>query len=318
MYPNSFISNSDKLRFIFKFIFFLMLIIILDRIAGYSLEYYFKKTNFGNSGGKINKILKAESEILIFGSSRAQYHYVSNIIREKTGLSAYNAGIDGHNALFDYVLQQLLFDHYIPDIIIYDYSYINIIKKEDPYECLTPLYPFYKNEKVHQLIIRKNWAEKYRFLSKIFPYNSKIHSILKYNIFPPSDTHNGYVPTHIKMNHSGKIPLGGGTTVYDEILVDAVIKLIESGSDHNVRVVLCMSPRYSYGTYFVPEKLQQTIEKYHTPVINFRLKEYPDFSDQKYFRDPLHLNNEGAVLFTKELCENINDIIHRPIHLSAE
>ena len=55
--------------------------------------------------------------------------------------------------MFDYGLEQLVLDPYVPKTIIYDFSAYSVERtRADPYDRLSPLYPYWRNPYIWQLI----------------------------------------------------------------------------------------------------------------------------------------------------------------------
>ncbi len=74
--------NNKKYIYLLVFI---SLLVVLDRSIGYVIERNFDKVTKGVCGN-INNSLKVDAELLICGSSRAQHHYVPELLSNKTGL----------------------------------------------------------------------------------------------------------------------------------------------------------------------------------------------------------------------------------------
>ncbi len=298
------IFNSSKLvLLITKIAVLIILLFALDNVIGKVCEYFFLKTTDGDTGGQINGILCNKSDILIFGSSRAESHYVPSVFQNELGLSTYNCGFKGSNSIYDYSLEQLVFDRYIPKIIIYDYSYITskYMPDKNPYDTLYPMYPFFKNKKVFDLIKQRDRFEKYKFFSHMYPYNSKVHSILIFNIFRSiRKSEKGYRPQFISLPMTEELSTIKDVK-YDEVLVDYLVDFWEEAIKQNVRLFVCLSPRYKKGTYLMPEKARQFIEEHNIPVIDFNLDSNKEFLDTTLYRDANHLNNTGARVFSTRL-----------------
>ncbi len=304
------IFNSNKLLLLMaKIAVFIVLLLVLDDVIGSVCEYFFFKTMDGDTGGQINGILRSENELLIFGSSRAESHYVPSIFQKELGLSTYNCGFKGSNIIYDYSLEQLVFDKYIPKIMIYDYSYITskYMPDKNPYDTLYPMYPFYRNKKVFDLIKRRDKFEKYKFFSRIYPYNSKVHSILIFNIFRSiRKSDRGYRPQFVSLPMTEKLS-NIKSVKFDEVLVDRLIGFCDEAIKHKVRLFVCLSPRYKTGTYLIPERAERFIADHNIPIIDFGLNTDKEFLDTTLFRDANHLNDSGAKVFSKRLAVKLRE-----------
>jgi hypothetical protein len=290
---------------------FLLILFVADRMIGAVLKHYFFLTTDGDTGGQINGLLQKKCDVLVMGSSRAECQYVPDVLSKQLGATVFNGGFKGANSIYDYGLQQLVFDTYTPKLIIYDFSSRTIGKtKIDPYESLYPLYPFWRNPCIWELIKQKSPFEWLFFLSNIYPYNSKIHSIIIFNALKNRPgVANGYKPQTAVMK--SKI-MGGDLKederIEDERLVFYLEKFLISAHEHGVKLVFVMSPRYVNGKYHIPISIKKIIQKYDYPVFDFDLAEYHQFKDWQLFADYIHLNNQGAPLFSQLLGEKIREL----------
>lgn len=99
---------------------FLLFTFAADRIIGISLQALFSETRHRESA-KIRYTLDSTyQDILIFGSSRAQQHYIPDTIFKNTGFSVYNCGIGGQGIPFSYIQIHETLKRYSPKIIILD------------------------------------------------------------------------------------------------------------------------------------------------------------------------------------------------------
>src|SRR5262245_1594452 len=88
----------------------LALLFALDRIGGALAAHWFAKTRDGDTGEVVNSLLEQKSAVVVFGDSRAESHYAPALLSEALGTSAFNGGFKGSNTIYDFGLQQLLFD----------------------------------------------------------------------------------------------------------------------------------------------------------------------------------------------------------------
>ena len=109
MARNSFTSNSSLRRVSFLLAFIAGLVAI-DRTTAYCLTKLLHGITTGQaSGGLINAALqKADSSVLVFGSSLACHHIDPVTIEKLTGRSCFNAGCDGQNIDYARMLEALL------------------------------------------------------------------------------------------------------------------------------------------------------------------------------------------------------------------
>jgi len=282
----------------------------LDQSLGYLSQYYFFQTRDGDTGGQINGLLEKKAPVLIFGSSRAEGHYIPSILSNAFGMQVFNAGFKGSNSIYDFGLEQLVFDTYKPELVVYDIASITINKtKFNPYDRLEPLYPFWGNEHVFELIKKKSTLEEYFFLSRLYPYNSKIHSILLFNLLKSRpNVDNGYRPQNTIMKDVPLEDASQDSWKTDELLVSYLKKFIASAKKNNVKIVVVFSPRF-YKSKGLPKEIEQFLNENNILYLDFDLESYPKFTDSKLYRDKYHLNHNGAKLFSQLLGNMLTPVL---------
>ena len=311
MHPSSFTSSSkDIARFAAKVAAFLVLLVALDRAIGAAAEYLYFRTRDGDTGGQVNGLLAAKSDIVIFGSSRAESHYVPDVLEKSLGASTFNAGFKGSNSLYDYGIEQLLLKANRPRLIIYDFSSISVARtRSNPYDKLAPLHPYWRNAEIWALIEESGPLAPWHFLSRIYPYNSKFHSIAIFNVRRNRPgASNGFVPQHSRMAESPVGELRVREESYDGNLVAYAAKFISSAHEHGVKTIIVISPRHAAGTYPLPRELRMLADRLQVPVLDFDIAVYPQFTQAKLYRDETHLNVEGATVFSRLIAEYLSEL----------
>ena len=314
MDPNSSTSNSkrDFRKLLRRIVVFCVLLFVLDRLVGRAAEYLFFKTRDGDTGGQINALLERQDEVLVFGDSRAESHYVPEILAERLGGGVFNAGMKGSNALAQYGLEQLIFSRYIPKLIIYDLSPYSIQKSKDPYGKLEPLYPYWRNPKIWDLIVQKGPLERVFFLSRVYPYNSKIHSIVLFNVMRKRpNASNGYDGQLEVMSNERIGPTQTREEEFDDTMMNYLEKFIVSAQAHGVKVVVAISPHYSLGPFAFPTRVRNMLAIPGIQTIDFEGPEYPEFEDYRLFHDTSHLNDTGARVFSALLGDDLRRALDR-------
>ena len=174
----------DKIReknipFFFKrLLFFLLIIFCLDFTFGLILKYLYYKQDSGLLYRTTYSMDSTRAQLLIFGSSTANHHYVPVLFENKMNATLYNAGRDGNSILYHYSVLTSILKRYSPEIAILDFNAGEFKKDMQSYERLSSLLPYYEyHPEIRSIIQRKNKFEKYKLLSKIYPFNSLIFTI---------------------------------------------------------------------------------------------------------------------------------------------
>jgi len=298
-------------KFFLKILILFLILAVTDQGLGRIVEYYFFKTRDGDTGGQVNALLEKKAPILVFGSSRAEGQYSPEALKLSLRSEVFNAGFKGANSLYDYAVLGLVLEKYTPDLIVYDFSTMTIGKTSNIYGKLEPLYPFWRNASIWDLIRKKSLFEPIFFLSRLYPYNSKLHSIIMFNIIKARPgASNGYYPLNSVM---GPMPLLDQKKIdaegRDSILIDYFMKFISMAKQKGIKIVVVCSPRYMKGTYDIPEELIRYLNEMSIPFLDFDLAHYPQFNDHKLYKDLDHLNNVGAEIFSSLLGQKINSLL---------
>ena len=109
--------NISKSTMLFCLIFF-----ISDRTIGKLLKGIYEKQKRGDYFQTTYAVKNVKEKVLIFGSSRAMHHYVSEVFERKLNSSTYNVGRNGKNILYSYAILEQILTYHKPKIVILDVS----------------------------------------------------------------------------------------------------------------------------------------------------------------------------------------------------
>jgi hypothetical protein len=303
------------------FLFF-ALIIISDQIIGLLLRYLYFNQKTGQQQALTYILTENRSEILILGNSRAQHHYVPSILSDSLNMSCYNGGLDGgHSILLPYGQIKVIINHYSPKLLILEYDPTDYAYNYGDYERLSVFLPYVKEyPDLYKLVLHRSQYEKLKLISAIYPFNSNIISMIRFNTsFVQKININGYVPifnrqldsTTYNTFHTKYAQISRVNLTPDSIKLDALKQIIELCKEKGIRLVLVNSP------YFNPDSNNHILRTdYYKNSIDFILQEQIEFYDFKFdhgfegrmdlFADVSHLNDSGARIFTSCLAEKLN------------
>ena len=304
------IKLNDYQYFFVKIIIFLGIVVILD----YGLGFILKQLYFGQTSGfqyrTTYSMEKTKAELLILGSSRANHHYHPEKFEKRLNLTYYNAGRDGTSILYDYAVLQGVLKRYTPRIIILDFNIRQFEKKQESYDRLSFLLPYYKTHKeIRHIVDLKGPNEKLKMISAIYPYNSSIFRIIAGNSeFNKKRTRdiNGYVPlTKIMSSHK---PPTNETLNYDidSLKIAFYESFIMDCINANIKLYILCSPSSFRIDFNDPSiKLGSEIaEKFNIPFIDFSNTPV-FFYNYSVFADMYHLNDEGAKLYSDLVIDSV-------------
>lgn len=257
---------------------------------------------------------EASEDILILGSSYAVREVIPQIITENTGLSCYNAGEAGNGALCAWIRYNMFVRNHVPKVILYaltpGFDYVEIGATYNEY--LKSFRAYYDVEPS----IREMYdeiGEEYddiKMRSAFVRCNSEWITML-YNFATKknSDT-NGYDPFNKVFTPYEKPDTAGTEPVkIDERKFRYFERLMRDVTSRGIKVICFLPPHY-YDTYHIQshERAFALCKELNIPVIN-------DYNDPYYkdkpelFGDKDHLNDRGARIYTKQLCNSIRNIL---------
>jgi hypothetical protein len=312
---------NQNISRVIKTVVFIFIVLITDKGLGLNLrKLYFNQTAGQNSS--LNYVFsKCNADILIFGNSRAQHHYDSRIISSALKMSCFNAGQDGgHSILLPYALIKVLTERYSPKIIILEFFTDEIVHYEGDYDRLSILLPYYKEyPEIRTLIKLRSPYEGLKLMSSIYPFNSNIINIIRFN----TNTHSAH-----KQDFEGYIPLTGVMSndmlkpateiiipsVVDTNMVNSLENIMRLCSRKNINLFIITSPVFH--TINEKQSSPSSISELTLEIIHRNQANYLDFSFDstftghiEWFRDKWHLNDEGAKIFSNMLIDSISKTI---------
>lgn len=301
-------NKKSIVKFSYRFVLLFIIIIILDAAIGESLSALFLKTKNPTISKMNYSFYNTGEKILIFGSSRGESHYIPKIIQDSTKLECFNTALGGQGIYYSYALLTETLSRYKPEMIVYDLS-PNVILDPLALEKISFLLPYYNlNEEVQSIIELRSTFEKIKMFSSIYPYNSMLVSIitglLKQDMGKP--LLNGFVPVYGVLNPVEKKEMQNAEYKIDSNQINYFEKFISTCKKSNVPALVVVSP-----AYYKEENYKGVIEKFKEITIKYG-QVFIDDSDfqgisenNNLFRDPLHLNETGAEMFSKEIAHKL-------------
>jgi hypothetical protein len=307
-------------RFLIRFILIAIILFFCDLGIGTMLKHFYFRQKSGAPFRTTYSIDSTTAEILIFGSSRANHHYVPEIFEDSLHCSFYNTGRDGNFILYNFAIFKAITKRYHPNILIFDINPDEIEYTTNSYERLSNLLPYYHSHpEIRSTVNLRNPFEPIKLISSIYPYNSMLITIaignLEYNKKRKSDN-KGYVPIFKKMENekidTTQIIGKKNIACIDENKMHALKDIIIACKQQKIRLIFVQSPTFIFKkeSYYNSLFLQMCSENDVS---------YFDFSNQKifinhpdYFADRSHLNDHGAKIFSSMVANKILEALHEP------
>lgn len=299
-------------RFLKRLLLFILPIVILAYPLDILVSQILRKTNLHYGEYEVWDDIYAsniDADLAIFGSSRAWRHFDPKIFEDSLGLKTYNFGMDGHN----FWMQQLRHRKYFaknphPQTIIYSVDILTLVKRVDLFNK-NQLLPFmlfddeiYNYTKSYQGF---SWANYYVPLYR-YATNLDFSSFISDSLFQEYRYH-GFKGADRKWNldlQEAELQYPNFSLDEDTPSVALFISFIEDMKRENIDIILVCAPEYYEGQDFVKNRVE-LISTFKEIAENYSLPFF-DYSDsaiskrQDLFYNTLHLNKEGAEVFTQK------------------
>ena len=314
--------QNDLLLLSLKTIVFLFILFLLDLILGSILANLYYRQKPGEIYRANYSIDSTKANILIFGSSRANHHYIPGIFEKRMNLSSYNTGRDGQTILYNYAVLKSVLKRYSPKIIILDVSREEFGADKQSYDRLSALIPYYRTHpEMREIIDLRGPFEKFKLLSKIYPYNSLIFTVImgaakSRNKRRQINEQSGYLPLTKPCKKKLATDTAFGTAILDSNKIKAFKSFVKDCKDSQVKLYVILSPLFIKYTRSDPSiKLAMNIARENN-VVFYNFLNKPLFYHNNLFADDgTHLNDSGARLYTNLV---IDSIANQKVNISRE
>lgn len=285
------------IKFVIKLSIFLVLAFFADEAVGTLSMALFNRSKT-DTLGKENYIKNSISDdIIVMGSSRAECHYVSNLMSESLNKKVYNAGFSGTGIVLSYGLLLEILRNHKPETIIYEITPQFDWLKGDNDRFLSYLKYSYDIPGIDSIFWSVDPYYKIKMESQSFRSNSTLQSLIKSSLLATKDTCNGYRPLHGHLNvkiQNGK--LNEPTLEIDSLKLRYMNLFITLCNDNNIDLIFAVSPELEYDKNFYDYGREIA------NLNNIKLIDACDlslFKDKSLFKDAVHLNDYGARIYTK-------------------
>jgi hypothetical protein len=262
---------------------------------------------------------KVNSDIVIYGSSRAWVHIDPKMISDSLKVSCYNLGINGHNFWLQYLRHQLLLEKNTkPKLIIHSLDAFTLQKNEDLYNAEQFLPYMLWNNQIKEATISYNGFPFVDYEIPLIRYYGRqeaINTAIELYTNPhnnPIQRIRGYQGQGREWNsdfEKAKSKMKGYNVKIDppsQLLFENYLKECRS---KNIKIILVYTPEYIEGQKFVMNR-DSIIKMYNKFSTEYKIPFYDYSNDtisynKKYFYNSLHLNKKGAELFTNKLINRL-------------
>jgi hypothetical protein len=200
--------------------------------------------------------------------------------------------------------------------VILEFFTEGIIRYKGDYDRLSILLPYYRDyPEVRPLVLLRSPYEKVKLLSSMYPFNSNILNIMRFNIDELAERKQdfgGYVPRKGTVSDAmlKAEPESAGESIIDPNKVEALEEIIRICREKKIDLFIVTAPVFHYpgDQKAEPSKASALslgiMERDHVNYLDFTYA--PAFIGHKeLFFDLRHLNDEGSGIFSRMLADSI-------------
>lgn len=298
-------------RFLFNSIILFFIVCLADLASGSVLKHFYFKQTSGLLYRTTYVIDSTKAEILVFGSSRANHHYVPEVFTDTLNRTFYNSGREGNFLLYNYAVFKAVITRYSPGIVLFDIQPDELFYEKSNYDRLSSLLPYYKNHpEIRKIVNLRSPYEKYKMISSIYPYNSSLLTIAAGNFgFNRSrrNDRSGYIPLHGALDDTVLYNLNTENSIIDTNKVNALKDIIKLCREKEIGLILVHSPVYAIVEKNISTDLIEKISQQNNIVYLDYLNNPEFISNVKFFMDQDHLNDTGARYFSRLIAHTIKE-----------
>ncbi len=297
-------------KFLTRLAFFAVIIIICDFLFGFIGNALFANAKGGDSARIFYIANKLDANILLFGSSRTEFHYDPDILADTLGTSVYNCGFTHDGIICAYGFYRMVTERYLPKVIIYEITPGSDLQRNENAAYLGNLRYFYDRDYIDSIFWNVDVVERYKMLSKLYRYNSVFPQLITNRIHPVKSFANGYHPQDKRMEFDLKPLETEEHYEYDSLKLHYIEKLIQDCSG-KTRLIFTVSPLYQNTEDKVLKPIRVLCDKYQIPLICHYTDSTLNFH-KDYFYDHLHLSKKGATAYSKTIAHEIKNLLPSP------
>ena len=300
-------GSSSLRKFYRNLLLFALVMVMVDLLFGLACQYMNAHSRGGGVKSRYYVCKESFDDVLVFGSSRANHHYVPDIIEDSLGLKCYNTGVDGNGIIYCYGLLKMITERYSPKLIIYEVTEYFDIYKNDNMKYLDLLKPYYFEKGIDSIFWKVEPKTKYMMQSGLYRYNTTCLRIIGDYIMPSAERNSGYSPLFGIMDYEPVYNREVGEI--DSLKLYFFEKFIQLARDKHISLVCCVSPIYkSYYERSCYQSVMDLCMKYDVPFLYMSDDEELSWN-KEYFQDRIHMNDNGAREYTQKLMAHIKQLL---------
>lgn len=294
-------------KYLLKLFLFFGIVVIVDILFGMAMQYMNDHSRGGGIKSRYYVCKESNEDVLIFGSSRAKHHYVPEIFEDSLGLSCYNTGEDGNGIILSYGFLKMITQRYAPQYIVYDVSGYDIYE-DDNAKYLDLMKPFYWEFGIDSIFWTISPKSQIMMFSNLYRFNTTCLRVVGNYIHPMTNYSKGYCPLNGQMNYEPSLGNTENHANEDSLKIFYFQSFMQMCKEYGIKLICFSSPSYKFNAecnYYEP--IEKLCSEYDVLFYNYSADDQIS-SNKIYFKDRSHLNNKGAVHYTREVVRVIKSL----------
>jgi hypothetical protein len=300
-----------------KIIILIILLILFDFFSSFVFENLQRKAMNKSPFSMVTEytLMEVNTDIILIGASETTHGYIPKIMEDSLRMSVYNCGKDGYRFFYQTSMIHGIIERYSPKLIVWSIypDFLSQPSKSD-IERLSILKPFgNENEFIKSVLLKRDFFEKYKLVSCLYRYNSRLFPLIYKGI--AKDYKFEYGGFHPLENSYNKFPSPQYTTVKDDFDSDLGISLeatLDKCSRLGIEVVFVLPPRleiHNFSSTRQYKELKRIASIYNSKIIDKYYNSTEFISDSTYFKDVGHLNKRGAYKFSTLIASELKAFV---------
>ena len=186
------ISSSRPAK---RIIVFALCVVLLDLGLGWVLARIYRHSFTGDRFGLLNYALTQEPQLLVLGSSRAQFQIMPSVLTRELGLTAYNAGLKGQDFLYSVMLYDLWKRrHPPPKVLVLTIDIESLIPRVTEINTAHIVAPYLdESPLVREILYSGGPFKRFEHLSSTYRFNGTVLSLAKHAFNRPPPSYDGFL-----------------------------------------------------------------------------------------------------------------------------
>lgn len=290
-------------RVLVLYIAFLTCFCSLDYIFGYlARPLLLNEPDAGNNHSNLKQSLfNKRADLLVFGASKSNHHYISDTLQHHFKVSVCNSGIDGDNIVTSYIQFESMLERHIPQMVILDLSggqlagdWKNVILT---HKCYYGVHAIYSNTMNELLPI----CDRLNLFSSFYRLNEELPDLIQSYIVGDRNN-NGFIPLIGSAPNMSHIVKGDKKKEYkiEDVQKKYLSQIIDRCHNLGIELYAVYSPSLISYDNNISQVIGRYCEEKGVTFFNYE-GNYNYVKHPELFKDYNHLNIQGARRFTRDI-----------------